>query len=82
MAKLTIEIDPSLGKALDRIVRDGWYVDRETLVLEAVKQLVEAKTHLGDSPPLLHRFAADAMLKIHHIPDRIQVDVPCRSPDG
>ena len=61
MAKLTIEIDPSLQKQLDRIVRDGWYADTSALALEAVRQYAEAKSHLGDSPPLLHRFAADAL---------------------
>lgn len=61
MPKLTIEIDASLKKAIDRIVRDGWFVDDEAVVLEALHQFVEARTYLGDSPPLLHRFAADAL---------------------
>ncbi|MCM2314193.1 MAG: hypothetical protein NDJ92_03455 [Thermoanaerobaculia bacterium] len=61
MAKLTIEIDPSLQKQIDRIVRDGWYADASALAVEAVRQYAEAKSHLGDSPPLLHRFAADAL---------------------
>lgn len=61
MAKLTIEIDPSLQKQIDRIVRDGWYSDASALAVEAVRQYAEAKSHLGDSPPLLHRFAADAL---------------------
>ncbi len=59
--KLTIEIEPSLQKQIERIVRDGWYSDAPTLALEALRQFAEAKSHLGDSPPLLHRFAADAL---------------------
>lgn len=61
MTKLTIEIDASLKKGIDRIVRDGWFADDEAVVIEALRQFVEAKTYLGDSPPLLHRFAADAL---------------------
>ena len=61
MPKLTIEIDSGLKKGIDRIVRDGWFADDEAVVLEALRQFVEAKTYLGDSPPLLHRFAADAL---------------------
>jgi Arc/MetJ-type ribon-helix-helix transcriptional regulator len=61
MPKLTIEIDSGLRRAIDRIVRDGWYADDEAVVLEALRQFVEAKAYLGDSPPLLHRFAADAL---------------------
>jgi len=61
MPKLTIEIDASLKKGIDRIVRDGWFADDEAVVVEALRQFVEAKTYLGDSPPLLHRFAADAL---------------------
>lgn len=61
MPKLTIEIDASLKKGIDRIVRDGWFADGEAVVIEALRQFVEAKTYLGDSPPLLHRFAADAL---------------------
>jgi Arc/MetJ-type ribon-helix-helix transcriptional regulator len=61
MPKLTIEIDAALKKGIDRIVRDGWFADDEAVVIEALRQFVEAKTYLGDSPPLLHRFAADAL---------------------
>ena len=61
MPELTIEIDARLQKGLERIVRDGWFADDEAVVIEAVRQFVEAKTWLGDSPPLLHRFAADAL---------------------
>jgi len=61
MPKLTIEIDANLKRGIDRIVRDGWFADDEAVVVEALHQFVEAKTYLGDSPPLLHRFAADAL---------------------
>ncbi|MFA6954762.1 MAG: hypothetical protein WC538_02690 [Thermoanaerobaculia bacterium] len=61
MAKLTIEIEPGLQRQMDRIVRDGWFPDAAALAVEALRQYAEAKSHLGDSPPLLHRFAADAL---------------------
>jgi Arc/MetJ-type ribon-helix-helix transcriptional regulator len=61
MPKMTIEVDASLKKGIDRIVRDGWFADEEAVVIEALRQFVEAKAYLGDSPPLLHRFAADAL---------------------
>jgi len=48
MAKLTIEIEPGLQRQIDRIVRDGWYPDAEALVVEALRQYAEAKSHLGD----------------------------------
>lgn len=61
MPKLTIEIDANLKKGIDRLVRDGWFSDEGAVVVEALRQFVEARTYLGDSPPLLHRFAADAL---------------------
>ncbi len=59
--KVTTDIPPTLSKQIDRIVRDGWFPDHETVVREALAQFVDAKTYLGDSPRMLHRFAADAL---------------------
>jgi Arc/MetJ-type ribon-helix-helix transcriptional regulator len=61
MPKITTEIAPELARHIERIVRDGWFPDRDALVAEALHQFVEAKSFLGDSPRLLHRFAADAL---------------------
>ncbi|HYS54030.1 MAG TPA: hypothetical protein VER58_09750 [Thermoanaerobaculia bacterium] len=61
MAKVTAEISGDLTKQIDRIVRDGWFPDEETVVREALLQFVDAKSFLGDSPRMLHRFAADAL---------------------
>src|SRR5579872_117444 len=61
MAKVTTDIPANLSRQIDRIVRDGWFPDHETVMLEALAQFVDAKTYLGDSPRMLHRFAADAL---------------------
>jgi len=61
MTRVTTEISSDLSKQIDRIVRDGWFPDQETVVREALMQFVDAKTFLGDSPRMLHRFAADAL---------------------
>jgi Arc/MetJ-type ribon-helix-helix transcriptional regulator len=59
--KVTTEIPPDLARQVERIVRDGWFADAETVVREAVQQFVDAKSYLGDSPRMLQRFAADAL---------------------
>src|SRR3989454_1693085 len=61
MSKVTAEIPNELTKQIDRIIRDGWFPDEETVVREALLQFVDAKSFLGDSPRMLHRFAADAL---------------------
>lgn len=61
MAKLTTEIPNELSRQIDRIIRDGWFPDQESVVREALSQFVDAKSFLGDSPRMLHRFAADAL---------------------
>ena len=61
MTKVIAEIPADLNKQIDRIVRDGWFPDQETVVREALMQFVDAKSFLGDSPRMLHRFAADAL---------------------
>jgi Arc/MetJ-type ribon-helix-helix transcriptional regulator len=61
MAKVTTDIPADLSKQIERIIRDGWFPDEETVVREALLQFVDAKSFLGDSPRMLHRFAADAL---------------------
>ena len=61
MPKLTAEIPSDLSRQIDRIIRDGWFPDQETVIREALLQFVDAKSFLGDSPRMLHRFAADAL---------------------
>ena len=61
MVKITAEVPPELSRSIDRIIRDGWFPDQETIVREALEQFVDAKSFLGDSPRMLHRFAADAL---------------------
>src|SRR6476620_9759289 len=59
--RITTEIPGDLSRAIDRIIRDGWFPDEETVVREALHQFVDTKSFLGDSPRMLHRFAADAL---------------------
>jgi Arc/MetJ-type ribon-helix-helix transcriptional regulator len=59
--KLTAEIPNELSRQIDRIIRDGWFPDQESVIREALLQFVDAKSFLGDSPRMLHRFAADAL---------------------
>lgn len=61
MPKVTIELSSDLLDQIERIVRDGWFSDEDAVLREAIEQFVEAKSFLGDSPRMLHRFAADAM---------------------
>jgi Arc/MetJ-type ribon-helix-helix transcriptional regulator len=61
MPKLTADIPSELSRQIDRIIRDGWFPDQESVVREALSQFVDAKSFLGDSPRMLHRFAADAL---------------------
>ena len=61
LAKLTAEVPGEIAREIDRIVRDGWFPDQETVVREALSQFVDGKSFLGDSPRLLHRFGADAI---------------------
>ena len=61
MPKITTEVAPDLARQIDRMVRDGWFSNEESVVTEALRQFVEAKSFLGDSPRMLHRFAADAL---------------------
>jgi Arc/MetJ-type ribon-helix-helix transcriptional regulator len=61
MTKVTTEIPAELSRQIERMIRDGWFPDQETVVREALSQFVDAKSFLGDSPRMLHRFAADAL---------------------
>ena len=61
MVKVAAEIPGELARQIDRIIRDGWFPDQETVLREALNQFVDAKSFLGDSPRMLHRFAADAL---------------------
>ncbi|MDQ6799967.1 MAG: hypothetical protein M3041_03935 [Acidobacteriota bacterium] len=59
--KVTADIPAELSRQIDRMIRDGWFPDQETLLREALLLFVDAKSFLGDSPRMLHRFAADAL---------------------
>jgi Arc/MetJ-type ribon-helix-helix transcriptional regulator len=61
MPKMTVEVPHELARQIDRMIRDGWFHDHESVVREALSQFVDAKSFLGDSPRMLHRFAADAL---------------------
>lgn len=61
MPKVTAEIPSDLSRQIDRIIRDGWFADQDAVVREALSHFVDAKSFLGDSPRMLHRFAADAL---------------------
>ena len=61
MARIEAEVSQELVKEIERIVRDGWFSSDQEVIREALHQFVEAKSFLGDSPPMLHRFAADAL---------------------
>ena len=61
MPKVAADISNELARQIDRMIRDGWFPDQETVLREALNQFVDAKSFLGDSPRMLHRFAADAL---------------------
>src|SRR5881398_3447160 len=61
MPKVAADISNELARQIDRMIRDGWFPDHETVLREALEQFVDAKSFLGDSPRMLHRFAADAL---------------------
>lgn len=61
MPRVAAEIPNELARQIDRMIRDGWFPDQEAVLREALNQFVDAKSFLGDSPRMLHRFAADAL---------------------
>ena len=61
MTRLSVEIGPDTKRELDRLVREGWYADAQTVVSAALQQFLEGRTYVGDSPRMLLRFSADAL---------------------
>ena len=61
MPRVAAEIPNELARQIDRMIRDGWFADQEAVLREALSQFVDSKSFLGDSPRMLHRFAADAL---------------------
>src|SRR3954464_9590173 len=61
MPKVTAEIPGELSRQTDPMVRGGWFPHQDAIVREALAHFVDAKSFLGDSPRMLHRFAADAL---------------------
>lgn len=61
MPKISVEVSAELARQIERIIRDGWFPSDEAVVREAIERFIESKSFLGDSPRLLHRFAADAL---------------------
>ncbi len=59
--KISLELPEHLSRQIDRIIREGWFASPDAIVLESLEQFVGTKSFLGDSPRLLHRFAADAL---------------------
>jgi hypothetical protein len=61
MARISVEISPDLEKQVERLLREGWYADRQALFGAALSQFLEGRSFMGDSPRALLRFAADAL---------------------
>ena len=61
MARLSVELGPETQRELDRLVREGWYSDPQSIVSAALAQFLDGRTYIGDSPRSLLRFAADAL---------------------
>ncbi len=61
MPRISTDISNELSREIDRLVRDGWFPDEEAVLQEALSNFVDARSFLGDSPRMLHRFAADAL---------------------
>ena len=61
MVKVAADIPTELARQIDRIIRDGWFPDQDSVLREALHHFVAGKSFLGDSPRMLHRFAADAL---------------------
>ncbi|HVT43131.1 MAG TPA: hypothetical protein VMT00_01960 [Thermoanaerobaculia bacterium] len=61
MVKITTDIPATLSRQMERLIREGWFPSEEAIVREAIVQFLDAKSFLGDSPRMLHRFAADAL---------------------
>ncbi len=61
MVRITTDIPEELEREIRRLLREGWYESDEEIIIESLQQFVGGKSYLGDSPTMLHRFAADAL---------------------
>ena len=46
MPKVAADISNELARQIDRMIRDGWFPDHETVLREALSQFVDAKVVL------------------------------------
>lgn len=61
MVRITIDIPDDLERHIRRLLKEGWYESDEQIIIESLQQFIGGKSYLGDSPSMLHRFAADAL---------------------
>lgn len=61
MIRLTVDVPDELERQIRRLLKEGWYESDEEIIVEALQQFLGGKSYLGDSPSMLHRFAADAL---------------------
>lgn len=61
MVRITVDIPADLEVQIRRLLKEGWYESDEEIVVESLQQFIGGKSYLGDSPGMLHRFAADAL---------------------
>jgi hypothetical protein len=61
MATLTLELPGEIQKEIERLVREGWFESAEELAIAGIADYVGSRSCLGDSPAMLHSFAADAL---------------------
>ncbi|MBW3671835.1 MAG: hypothetical protein KY432_09215 [Acidobacteria bacterium] len=61
MVRITVEIPEELERQIRRLLKEGWYESDEQIVVESLQHFIGGKSYLGDSPSMLHRFAADAL---------------------
>lgn len=61
MVRIAIDIPDGLEREIRRLLKEGWYESDEEIIIESLQQFIGGKSYLGDSPSMLHRFAADAL---------------------
>lgn len=61
MVRIVVDVPEELDRQIRRLLKEGWYESDGQIVVESLQQFVGGKTYLGDSPSMLHRFAADAL---------------------
>lgn len=61
MVRIAVDIPIEIETQIRRLLREGWYESDEEIVIESLRQFILGKSYLGDSPTMLHRFAADAL---------------------